>query len=93
MDTVDTLERAVAILEHEMATAPGSFAHSDRSNVKMLAQALGSVLAAAAFAGAHKRKVMALLQSQTMQMTASVLRLPLQCMSARVMASWMSCPI
>jgi len=64
VDTVDTLERAVAILEREMAKAPGSFAQIDTSNVKMLAQALGSVLDAAAFAGADKKKVMALLQSQ-----------------------------
>jgi len=65
VDTVDTLERAVAILEREMAKAPGSFAQIDTSNVKMLAQALGSILDAAAFAGADKNKVMALLQSQS----------------------------
>jgi len=65
VDTVDTLERAVAILEREMAKAPGSFAQIDTSNVKMLAQALGSVLDAAAFAGADKNKVLALVQSQS----------------------------
>jgi chromosome segregation ATPase len=64
VDTVDTLERAVAILEREMAKAPGSFAQIDTSNVKMLAQALGSVLDAAAFAGADKNKVLALVQAQ-----------------------------
>jgi len=65
VDTVDTLERAVAILEREMAKSPGSFAQIDTSNVKMLAQALGSVLDAAAFAGADKNKVLALVQSQS----------------------------
>ena len=65
VDTVDTLERAVAILEREMAKAPGSFAQIDTSNVKMLAQALSSVLDAAAFAGADKNKVLALVQSQS----------------------------
>ena len=64
VDTVDTLERAIAILEREMAKAPGSFAQIDTSNVKMLAQALASVLDAAAFAGADKNKVLALVQSQ-----------------------------
>jgi chromosome segregation ATPase len=64
VDTVDTLERAVAILEREMAKAPGSFAQIDTSNVKMLAQALGSILDAAAFAGADKNKVLALVQAQ-----------------------------
>jgi len=65
VDTVDTLERAVAILEREMAKAPGSFAQIDTSNVKMLAQALGSILDAAAFAGADTKKVMAMVQSQS----------------------------
>jgi chromosome segregation ATPase len=65
VDTVDTLERAIAILEREMAKAPGSFAQIDTSNVKLLAQALGSVLDAAAFAGADKNKVLALVQSQS----------------------------
>jgi len=65
VDTVDTLERAVAILEREMAKAPGSFAQIDTSNVKMLAQALGSILDAAAFAGADKNKVLALVQAQS----------------------------
>jgi chromosome segregation ATPase len=54
----------VAILEREMAKAPGSFAQIDTSNVKMLAQALGSILDAAAFAGADKNKVLALVQAQ-----------------------------
>merc|ERR1719503_359611 len=65
VDTVDTLERAVAILERDMAKSPGSFAQIDTSNVKMLAQALGSVLDAAAFAGHDKTKVLALVQSQS----------------------------
>jgi len=65
VDTVDTLERAVAILEREMAKGAGAFAQIDTSNVKMMAQGLGAVLDAAAFAGADKNKVMALLQSQS----------------------------
>ena len=48
-----------------MAKSPGSFAQIDTSNVKMLAEALGSVLDAAAFAGADKNKVMALVQQQS----------------------------
>lgn len=64
VDTVDTLERAVAILEREMAKSPGSFAQIDTSNTKMLAQALGAVVEAAAFSGHDKNKLMALIQSK-----------------------------
>jgi peptidoglycan hydrolase CwlO-like protein len=64
VDTVDTLERAVAILEREMAKSPGSFAQIDTSNTKMLANALGAVVEAAAFSGHDKNKLMALIQSK-----------------------------
>jgi len=64
VDTVDTLERAVAILEREMAKSPGSFAQIDVSNTKMLANALGAVVEAAAFSGHDKTKLMALIQSK-----------------------------
>jgi len=64
VDTVDTLDRAVAILEREMAKSPGSFAQIDTSNTKMLANALGAVVEAAAFSGHDKNKLMALIQSK-----------------------------
>jgi len=64
VDTVDTLDRAVAILEREMAKSPGSFAQIDTTNTKMLAQALGAVVEAAAFSGHDKTKLMALVQSK-----------------------------
>jgi len=62
--TVDTLDRAVAILEREMAKSPGSFAQIDTTNTKMLANALGAVVEAAAFSGHDKNKLMALIQSK-----------------------------
>jgi septation ring formation regulator EzrA len=64
VDTVDTLDRAVAILEREMAKSPGSFAQIDTTNTKMLANALGAVVEAAAFSGNDKKKLMALVQSK-----------------------------
>jgi len=64
VDTVDTLERAVAILEREMAKAPGSFAQIDTANTKMLAQALGAVVDAASFSAHDKNKLAALIQSK-----------------------------
>jgi len=64
VDTVDTLERTVSILEREMAKAPGSFAQLDVSNTKMLANALGAVVEAAGFSGSSKTKLMTLIQSK-----------------------------
>lgn len=64
VDTVDTLERAVAILEREMAKAPGSFAQIDTTNTKMLAQALSAVVDAASFTAHDKNKLTALIQSK-----------------------------
>jgi uncharacterized protein (DUF3084 family) len=64
VDTVDTLDRAVAILEREMAKSPGSFAQIDTANTKMLANALSAVVEAAAFSGHDKTKLMALVQAK-----------------------------
>jgi len=66
VDTVDTLERAVAILEREMAKGGGAaFAQIDTSNVQAITQALGAILDAASFAGINKPKLMALVQAQS----------------------------
>jgi len=64
VDTVDTLDRAVAILEREMAKNPAAFAQIDSTNTAMLAQALNSVIDAAAFTTIDKQKLTALVQSQ-----------------------------
>merc|ERR1719240_2036296 len=66
VDTVDTLERAVAILERELAKSGGAaFAQIDTSNVKAITQALGAILDAASFASINKPKLMALVQAQS----------------------------
>jgi chromosome segregation ATPase len=66
MDTVDTLGRAVGILEKELAKNAGAFAQVDTSNMKALAGALGAIVDGAAFAGVgvNKEKLMALVQQQ-----------------------------
>merc|ERR1719446_1282471 len=66
MDTVDTLGRAVGILEKELAKNAGAFAQVDTSNMKALAGALGAIVDGAAFAGGgvNKDKLMALVQAQ-----------------------------
>jgi len=65
VDTVDTLERAVGILEKEMSKG-AAFAQIDTSNMKALAGALGAIVDGAAFAGVgvNKEKLMALVQAQ-----------------------------
>ena len=66
VDTVDTLERAVAILERELAKSGGAaFAQIDTSNVQAITQALGAILDAASFASINKPKLMALVQAQS----------------------------
>merc|ERR1719469_1073542 len=51
VDGVDTLGRAVGILEREMAKNPAAFAQIDTSNLQALTQALSTVIDAAAFTG------------------------------------------
>jgi len=65
VDTVDTLERAVAILERELAKGGAAFAQIDTSNVQAITQALGAILDAASFASINKPKLMALVQAQS----------------------------
>jgi len=66
VDTVDTLEPAVAILERELAKGGGAaFAQIDISNVQAIVQALGAILDAASCAGINKPKLMALVQAQS----------------------------
>jgi chromosome segregation ATPase len=63
VDAVDTLGRAIGILEREMAKNPAAFAQIDTSNMQKLTQAIGTVIDAAAFSGQDKGKLMALIQS------------------------------
>jgi len=61
---VDTLDRAIAILEKEMAKNPGAFAQVDTANTDKLVQALGAVVDAAGLPGSDKNRLSALIQSQ-----------------------------
>jgi len=63
-DAVDTLGRAIGIIEREAAKNPAAFAQIDTSNMQKLTQAIGAVVDAAAFSGNDKQKLMALVQSQ-----------------------------
>jgi chromosome segregation ATPase len=63
VDGVDTLGRAIGILEREMAKNPAAFAQIDMSSFTKLTQAIGAVTEAAAFTASDKSKLMALVQS------------------------------
>jgi len=55
VDGVDTLGRAVGILEREMAKNPAAFAQIDTSNMAKLTQTIGLVVDAAAFNAEDKK--------------------------------------
>jgi len=63
-DAVDTLGRAIGIIEREQAKNPAAFAQIDTSNMQKLTQAIGAVVDAAAFSGNDKQKLIALVQNQ-----------------------------
>jgi len=64
MDAVETLGRAVGVLEKEMAKNPASFAQMDSKNMAGALQALSVVLAAASFNTMDQSKLTAFVQSQ-----------------------------
>jgi len=61
---IDTLDRAIAVIEKEMAKNPGAFAQVDATNANKLVQALGAIVDAAGFSGGDKNRLSALIQSQ-----------------------------
>jgi len=64
VDTVDTIDRAIGILEREMAKNP-ALMQVDTSNFKALLQSLSTVIDAAALSSNDKKKLVALVQSQS----------------------------
>ena len=63
-DVVDTLGRAISILEREMAKNPAAFAQLDTSSLKGLVSSLSTIVDAASFPNADKKKLLGLVQSQ-----------------------------
>jgi hypothetical protein len=64
VETIDTLMRAIGILEKEMSKNPAAFAQIDRSNVNNMVDALKAVISAASFNANDKQKLVALVQSK-----------------------------
>ena len=65
MDATDALDRAIKILEKEMAKNPASFAQVDTSNMKNALAGLSAVLDAASFSLNDRKKLVALAQTQS----------------------------
>lgn len=63
MDVIETISRAISVLEREMAKKPGSFAQIS-ANQNGLLQTLSAVVDAAGFSSADKNKLVALVQSR-----------------------------
>jgi predicted nucleic acid-binding Zn-ribbon protein len=64
VEAVDTLMRALSILEKEMEKNPASFAQIDTANLDSLVQSMNLVIDAAGFSARDKHKLVALLQAQ-----------------------------
>jgi hypothetical protein len=64
MADVDTLDRAIAILEKEMAKNPAAFAQVDSKSIGAMVQALGAIVDAAGFQSSDKTRLVALVQNQ-----------------------------
>jgi hypothetical protein len=64
MDTIDTLGRAVAVIEKEMEKNKGAFAQMNTASFNGVVHTLGLIVDAAGFSVAGKQKLMALVQSR-----------------------------
>merc|ERR1719453_79761 len=62
--TVDTLGRAIGILEREASKNPAAFNQIDTTNMNSLTRTLGAVIDAAAFSASDRKKLTALVQSR-----------------------------
>merc|ERR1719183_2541557 len=64
VDSIDVLDRAIAILEREMAKNP-ALVQVDTTNVKVMVQSISAVInAAASFSSMDQKKLLALVQSR-----------------------------
>jgi len=65
VDVVDTLGRAISILEKEMAKNPAALAQiSNAPGIDGLVQSLGAIVDAASFPSADKKKLLSMVQAQ-----------------------------
>jgi chromosome segregation ATPase len=65
VDAIDTLDRAVAILQREMSKNPASLAQVDTTNLDSVLKGLSVVINAAAFSSKDQQKLTALVQQSS----------------------------
>jgi len=65
VSTVDTLDRAIGILEREMAKNPAAFAQIDMSSMQKMLEGITVVIDAAAISVSDRTKLVALVQSSS----------------------------
>jgi len=64
LETIDTLSRALSVIEREMAKKPAAFAQLDTAGRQGLVGALNAIAEAASLPGADRRRLAALLQAR-----------------------------
>jgi len=64
MESIDTLGRAITIIEREMHRNPAAFAQIDTTNLNTLVTSITAVVDAASFTAADKQRLYALVQSR-----------------------------
>jgi chromosome segregation ATPase len=63
MDGIDTLDRAINILQREMSKNPAALAQIDTRNINTMLSSLNAVMEAASFTSQDQRKLVALVQA------------------------------
>merc|ERR1719362_1325921 len=64
LDVIDTLTRALSIVEREMAKNPAALTQIDTSSFNSLVRSLSTVVDAASFPSADKKRLLAFVQAQ-----------------------------
>merc|ERR1719446_1281974 len=64
VDAIDTLDRAVGILQKEMSKNPAALAQVDTKNLDSIMKSLSAVINAASFSTQDQKNLAALVQSQ-----------------------------
>jgi hypothetical protein len=64
MDAIDSLDRAVGILQKEMSKNPAALAQVNTKNLDSMVKSLGTVISAASFSAQDQKNLAALVQSQ-----------------------------
>jgi len=64
VETIDTIDRAVGIIQREMAKNPAALAQIDGTSMQTMLTSLSAIVDAASFSGSDRKQLLALVQSQ-----------------------------